>query len=226
MSKNLNEDLLEAAGAGDLARIKLLVEQGADIFCFKSTGSSLLYFAVVSKNIDLVLYLLDQGLPPDHRLEEGSATGLMQAAAEGGADLVQLLLDRGADPSLRGGYKNINAYDWAVYKKQQVCADILRNAVKKDIVRNIDEVVINSRLNDRTMQEVFNFKSRQRVTLIRRAPTGRVEAMSRDAFSRLDDDEIRPAFDIYKQQGGALTEQEVFNNFILKPSDFLSRKSG
>ena len=50
-------------------------------------------------NRRMVAWLLDCGVHPDCRLGHGGNTPLMQAAADGDVELMQTLLDHGADPN-------------------------------------------------------------------------------------------------------------------------------
>ncbi|MCY4188296.1 MAG: ankyrin repeat domain-containing protein, partial [Bryobacterales bacterium] len=56
-------------------------------------------------------------------------TALMFAAAEGHADIVQMLLDKGADPDLRDT-DGESALKFASDKRHQDVIDVLRRAVR------------------------------------------------------------------------------------------------
>ena len=82
-----------------------------------------------------------------------------------------------------------------------------------------DQVVYESAVLDRTMQEVFNFASLERITLIRKSLQGPVESVGRDTFEQLQDSSaLQRAFDEHKKRGGKTPEEKVFPNRIPKPA--------
>jgi hypothetical protein len=90
----LDEPLVEAAGKGDLAKVKSLLGQGAspDGFGFDGNTTALVYAATYGHH-DVVLLLLCSGANPTLRDSWGQLP--VEAAAESGHDdVVQLLKDR------------------------------------------------------------------------------------------------------------------------------------
>lgn len=75
-----------------------LVAHGADLH--KPKG--IIETAVAHNDKEAIVYLLDQGVNPNDRCPEGGATALTTAIRENRGELVDLLLSRGADPSIRG----------------------------------------------------------------------------------------------------------------------------
>jgi ankyrin repeat protein len=75
-----------------------LVAAGADLH--KPKG--IMETAVAHNDKEAILYLLDQGVNPNDRCPEGGSTALTTAIRENRGELVDLLLSRGADPSIRG----------------------------------------------------------------------------------------------------------------------------
>ncbi|MCE5231532.1 ankyrin repeat domain-containing protein [bacterium] len=65
-----------------------------------SVGETLLHFFAVERNIAAVKLLLDKGAEIDP-IDTGHRTPLMEAAMLGHSDIVQLLLQYGADPKLQ-----------------------------------------------------------------------------------------------------------------------------
>ena len=74
-----------------------LVAAGADLH----TPKGIVETAVASKNMDGLIWLLDQGLDPNERNPKGCSP-LTTAIRDGQMSMVQLLLKRGADPNMRG----------------------------------------------------------------------------------------------------------------------------
>ena len=75
-----------------------LTDAGADL----REPKGIVEMAVRSGNAEALTWLLDQGVSPNDRSAEGGYTPLTTAIRERKADVVALLLARGADPNLRG----------------------------------------------------------------------------------------------------------------------------
>ena len=106
--------LLEASKAGDLAKVKALVEAGANVN-FQSSdpkwkqwtgqepdpygGYSALHEAAEWARVDVIEYLLSKGAKIDSRNRWGT-TPLMMAVAVGSKEGTVLLLAKGADPKI------------------------------------------------------------------------------------------------------------------------------
>src|SRR5690606_22328947 len=137
------------------------------------------------------------------------STALAGAAEQGKLSCVEILLAAGANPEIKNNYDH-TAHSYALkHGHQHVLAALDRNP---------DEVACSRRVRDRTLQEIFNFAHKERVTFIRNGIDGPVEAVTREIFSEIADrDQLQTAFDKYKEQGGKLSEDEVFaTGFTLK----------
>jgi ankyrin repeat protein len=76
-----------------------LAEAGTDPSVLTTDGSTLLMAAVRIENVELARWALDHGVDVNAaRPKKNHATALMMAAGSGNADMVELLLSRGADP--------------------------------------------------------------------------------------------------------------------------------
>ena len=78
-----------------MARIRFLVSRGA-----KAAGSEALREAVAGESIELAACLLDSGAEVDDVVEPEKTSLLMVAARDGCQEMVELLLDHGADIKL------------------------------------------------------------------------------------------------------------------------------
>src|SRR6266571_9373673 len=74
-----NADLQSAAKSGDIERVKILLEQGADVNARNAIGAAPLHEAAWSGNIDLVELLLARGADVDERHAEAGSTPLHYA---------------------------------------------------------------------------------------------------------------------------------------------------
>ena len=163
--------------------------------------------AAFDGDIERVVELLADGADIDDRLSDGR-TPLMRAAYGGHIDVVRLLLEEGADRLLRDKWGDTAADD-ALRQGYGNVAALLKERPAK--IKSPDQVVFSRRVHDRTLQEIFDFAARERVTLIRKSEHGAVEAVIRDPFGMLTDREgLHRAFNEYRQRGGTLGEEEVF----------------
>jgi ankyrin repeat protein len=88
--------LLEAAGRGDLATLRFLVEEAeANIRSRTEERVTALMLAALGGHQQIVVYLIDRGANINAKTNH-NATPLMYAAAGGNQELVTILLQRGA----------------------------------------------------------------------------------------------------------------------------------
>ena len=95
------EDLLAAVRKGDAARVKALLEQGADVNTKSPYGATGLFFAADRGNMEIMKILLDHGADVKVKDTFYGATALTWAVNKSNVDMVTLLLAHGADPALR-----------------------------------------------------------------------------------------------------------------------------
>ena len=85
-----------AAMTGDLDRVKLLLEKGADVNLADKYDRTPLHFAASSDNLELVKYLVEQGADVNAKDNEESSV-LHEAAFSRNLELVKYLVEQGAD---------------------------------------------------------------------------------------------------------------------------------
>ena len=103
-ASGLNLELFNAAENGDLAKVKLLTEKGADVNARTTgdvEGGTALMNASGMGHLDVVKFLVEKGADVNAvatgDVEGGSATVLIIAADGGHLDVVKLLIENGAD---------------------------------------------------------------------------------------------------------------------------------
>jgi ankyrin repeat protein len=89
--------LMEAAFRGDTATVRALLDEGADVNVKNEAGATPLMRAV--SHVDTAALLLDRGANVNAKSDDGRTPLVIAAGLPGGAAIVTLLLDRGADPS-------------------------------------------------------------------------------------------------------------------------------
>ncbi len=208
-----NEKLVEACKVGDLPAVRQLVAEGAEINQQGRAGP--LFYAAHGGHAVTIEWLVDNGADLNGRNSKNS-TPLMAAAEQGRLECVKLLLRLGADVNARNN-DNMTARGYAA------------NREKKSVVawfdRNPEEIIFSRKVADRTLQEIFNFAHKERVTFIRKGQNGAVEAVTRQSFNEISDKStLRRAFAEYRKYGGKRSEEEVFFNSLSKP--FLPKPKG
>jgi hypothetical protein len=207
MTHPLNEALVNACRAGDIAEMERLAAAGAEIDTLGS--QSPVIQAACKGQTAAVAWLLEKGAPVEGRDTESKWTPLQCAAYYGFLDAVRLLLEHGANPAL----KNAQGKDARTCAREQNMMDVLRY-----FDRNPDQVSFSWPLDNRIMQEVYHFPRRERISLIRKTEGGEVEAMQRESFAALEDKSgLRKAFEEHRKLGGRLEEGDVFPDALRKP---------
>ena len=91
--------LVDAARDGDIAAVRALLAQGADVDAAEADGTSALHWASYRDDVETVGLLLDAGADVDVTNDLG-ATPLWTAGQNGSAAMVRRLLAAGANPDL------------------------------------------------------------------------------------------------------------------------------
>lgn len=127
----LNEALTWAARNGRVQAMASLVKHGAQVNSNPYRGTSLLW-AIYQDRFEAASWLLDHGADPDLRHDFGgtdhgqSAVALHLAAQYGAVRCLNLLLDRGADATIRDGAHGGTPLNWAEHVGSEEAASILR----------------------------------------------------------------------------------------------------
>ena len=96
------EELRRAAGTGDVAKVKELLDKGIDVNAANTYGATALASAADRGHLEVVKLLLERGANPNTQDTFYKLKPLSWAAQRGHMEIVRLLLDRGAtaDPEL------------------------------------------------------------------------------------------------------------------------------
>ncbi|WP_031348151.1 ankyrin repeat domain-containing protein [Sulfurimonas hongkongensis] len=109
----------------DMDLLMLLIQNGADIYDFDDEGVSIFDMSVSYDNIDIVNFLLEQGIDVNSTNRKSRFTPLMAAVSYGRIEIVKLLLKHGADKE-------------AVDAKGFSCIDFARKMNKKSMLVILD----------------------------------------------------------------------------------------
>ena len=96
----------------DFDTVMLLMESGADIRDFDDEGVSILDMAITYDNLEMVQYLVEQGIDVNTTSRRSGFTALMAAACYGRSEIAKFLLASGADQSATDS-KGFKAVDFA-----------------------------------------------------------------------------------------------------------------
>ncbi len=92
--------------------LMLLIESGADIFDFDDEGVSIFDMAITYNNIEMLEYLIEQGVDINKTQRRSGFTALMAAACYGREEILTILLKNGADAEAQDS-KGFKAVDFA-----------------------------------------------------------------------------------------------------------------
>jgi uncharacterized protein len=90
----------DAAMNGNIAAIRALLKQRADINAPQGDGTTALHWAAFRADVELARLLIDSGADVNAKTRNGELTPLFLAAKSGSAPIIELLLKAGVDPGL------------------------------------------------------------------------------------------------------------------------------
>ena len=243
---DINKSLRRAASKGRVEEIKRLLDLGADIETrggFFSMGHTPLICAIWAGEKEAVKYLLERGASPEAKDDAGD-TPLWTAVERDNKDIVEILLAHGADPrnrcdmmerhsptAMARANKNseiATMLSLAILERHRsdriAALDAERRRAEEEArakeaerCKNKDIVIVFSPLGDRTLQEVYNFAALERISLVRKAEDGPVEAITRQDFADVGDKPgLRQAFAEHLRRGGTAPEKAVFPGTLQK----------
>jgi len=107
-----------AAQHGDLNEVERLLPDGANINAFDSLGMTPLHWAAKGEHLHVAALLIAHGADVNaHHEPTAGNTALGEIAGNCSLAMARILVDAGADPSIRGGMQ-LNAIDRAKKRKR------------------------------------------------------------------------------------------------------------
>lgn len=202
----LDRALLKAAGQGRADMVSILLRQGARADAGAGEIPAI-FSAALGNHTECMRRLLEAGADINARNSKGS-TPLMAAAFHGHLQATEFLVDAGADRFLR----NKEGTDALGFAKLRGFAEIIA-ALSSDP----NQITHVSRIGDRLLEEVFNFRTLERISFVRKDAGQPVEALYRESFARIENlSALRKAFEQHRARGGTRSEQDVFPNVLSK----------
>lgn len=130
------------------------------------------------------------------------------AAYHGHRAAVEILLKAGANVSLEYGGNTPAGHARA--QQYDKIAELIEQTPAADTP---DEIIFHTSLSDRVLEEIFNFTSLERISLIRNGRHGPVEAVIRESFSKIENTpSLKKAFDEHVRRGGKTDARAIFPN--------------
>lgn len=121
--EDIKSNFLEAARNGDTEGILHALDEGDDIDTVNVNGWSAAFFSVATANFDVLRVLIDRGIDLNIQDNRGF-TVLMMAAQERDKELVELLLEANADPTIKAP-DGSDAYSIAQASRRLLTAAII-----------------------------------------------------------------------------------------------------
>jgi ankyrin repeat protein len=134
--------LLESARQDDVLGIRKAIADGTGVDITNANGWTAAMFAVSNGKLAALHALVDAGIDLNQGDKDGR-TPLMLAAQQGDKEMVEVLLNANADPSLVNS-ENVSAYDVALQSGRQIVAlQIAESCVLRGIYKNdVDLITI------------------------------------------------------------------------------------
>ena len=137
MNKN-DENLFDAVATDDSAKIKDLLDGGANPNPINKNSDTPLHLAVRLRYIKVVRALLDSDKTNPNATKEDGWTVLMEAANVGDCDIAEILIDKGANPNTAKGYGWTALMEAAYCKNAEVVSLLLKNGVNPNAALKSD----------------------------------------------------------------------------------------
>lgn len=137
-----------AAAIGDLKLLKMLMDKGADIHVLTDNGGSrTLFHAIGMQQVEMVAFLLDQGVAVNAHYY-ADLTPAHHAVLVENIDILKLLIEHGADLSLvdKSGH---SPADWAAMKGN---ADVLEIFVDEGLLSEVPAAPTTTKSSSRQIQ--------------------------------------------------------------------------
>lgn len=80
--------LHQAINDGDIEKVKALIKDGVDINVVDKKGRNAAFYALFSRSLKMLKFVIEQGVSPNYKEENDGETLLHMAAGEGNLNMV------------------------------------------------------------------------------------------------------------------------------------------
>jgi ankyrin repeat protein len=224
---DLDKPLLNAVRYGRTDIIKKLVEAGAKTDLQDSDGHGLLHLAAQQGAEETAALLLEKGHGIDQRDRQHGYTPLHWAVYYNRMQMVEFLLERGADPHIKNN-RGQAALQLARDRNNDAIAYLLEQREKPvrpgyDMPETsesatetwlrmgetkIAQVGIYPAL-ERKLTEIFNFESRERIVISENLRTGVENMAPPQNFDTIEESTLQKAAAAYRSAGGTIDDTQL-----------------
>jgi len=147
-------ELLDAAGRGDLDRVKALIKAGADINVTDAkAGATALHKACQGGHLEVVQYLVESGIQINTTASSTGHTALMDAIWYKQVDCCQYLLKQNAEIGISTNY------GYTIDKHIDFAIQVNKKPEEKKKLEKIRELVEERRIQDRKRENTALFRA-------------------------------------------------------------------
>ena len=152
--------LIRASANGDLAAVKKILSEGADINAVDSKGRSALIEAAWGGYSGIVKVLIDGGADVNC-VDNSGFTALMRAVEEQDVSIVSMLIEKGADVNTRGFVKGSTPLMLAAEKGDcKIIEILLDNGAKINAIDQFEETALTRAYKEEQLQAVTFLESK------------------------------------------------------------------
>lgn len=212
-----------AAAHGNIELATGLIAYGVNVHAQNAEGQTALHAAATKGHVDMARFLLAQGVNKDAADAQGR-TALSYAQQFAFTEMVALLQEpvRLAPVAIRPVEKPAPAVTLAaspapasppprVEEKPEQDSETWARAGKDSVIRTSTFPAIGRKLT-----EIFNFESRERITITENLKLGSETMSPHESFDAISENALMRALQEFRRLGGKAGDDEVFQGRLLK----------
>ncbi len=231
---NLGNPLMMAAQYDRTAIVKMLIAAGANIDVHDDQKRNPLHYAAINTSQELATLLLEKGADINQRDKSNGFSPLQWAIHYGRHQMVEFFLEKGADAEVKNN-NGQTALQAARAGRNEAIIGIMESRQKPlrpgyDLpdtaegetetwlrmgAGKIAQVGIYPAL-ERKLTEIFNFESRERITISENLRTGVENMAAPQSFDVIEETVLQKAAAAYRNAGGTVDETQLTRRSLNK----------